>query len=174
MRKYTQRGEVLDLTNLTWLSDNAVGLSLRALLIEKTPSWVMMELSQFPMPRRGPKMKDSQKSMEILEAYDLFGSYNGSANYSGCSPNTVKRLVQLRNAGQLASREQQQERPKSIDKFFFLVEDAVDKSKGKIRADTQMFPVVVHDSLFPKIRFRISSPSRSFRSRKIRSSRPKS
>ena len=80
-------------------------------------------------------MKDSQKSMEILEAYDLFGSYNGSANYSGCSPNTVKRLVQLRNAGRLASREQQQERPKSIDKFFFLVEDAVDKSKGKIRAD---------------------------------------
>ena len=80
-------------------------------------------------------MKDSQKSMEILEAYDLFGSYNGSANYSGCSPNTVKRLVQLRNAGELGRREQQPKRPKSIDKFFFLIEDAVDKSRGKIRAD---------------------------------------
>ena len=94
-----------------------------------------MELSQFPMPRRGPEMKDSQKSMEILEAYDLFGSYNGSAKYCGCSPNTVKRLVQLRNAGELGRREQQQKRPKSIDKFFFLIEEAVDKSKGKIRAD---------------------------------------
>ena len=38
-------------------------------------------------------MKDSQKSMEILEAYDLFGSYNGAANYCGCSSNTVKKLV---------------------------------------------------------------------------------
>ena len=63
-------------------------------------------------------MKDSQNSMEILEAYDLFGSYNGSAKYCGCSPNTVKRLVQLRNAGELGRREQQQKRPKSIDKFF--------------------------------------------------------
>jgi len=94
----------------------------------------MMELSKFLMTRRGPKMKDSQNSMEILEAYDLFGSYNGAANYSGCSPNTVKRLVQLRNAGELA-RCEQQKRPKSIDKFFSLVEEAVDKSRGKIRAD---------------------------------------
>ncbi len=46
-------------------------------------------------------MKDSQESMEIIEAYDLFGSYNGAAQFCGCSANTVKKLVQARNAEQL-------------------------------------------------------------------------
>lgn len=65
-------------------------------------------------------MKDSKTSMEILEAYDLLGSYNGAANYCGCSPNVVKRLVQLRNAGQLSQREQSLKRPKSVGKLYFL------------------------------------------------------
>ena len=73
--------------------------------------------------------------MEILEAYDLFGSYNGAANYCGCSSNTVKKLVQLRNVGELSRRGEQLKRPRATDKFFHLIEESVEKSRGKIRAD---------------------------------------
>ena len=72
--------------------------------------------------------------MEIIEAYDLFGSYNGAAQFCGCSSNTVKKLVQARNAGQLRQRAQYQRRPRSTDKFAAVIEEAIDKSKGKIRA----------------------------------------
>ncbi len=79
-------------------------------------------------------MKDSQESMEIIEAYDLFGSYNGAAQFCGCSANTVKKLVQARNAGQLRTQVQYQQRPKSTDKFAAVIEEAVNQSKAKIRA----------------------------------------
>ena len=86
------------------------------------------------MPRKGPELKDSQESMEIIEAYDLFGSYNGAAQFCGCSANTVKKLVQARNAGQLRRQAQYERRPKATDKFAAVAEEAIDKSKGKIRA----------------------------------------
>ena len=86
------------------------------------------------MPRKGPDLKDSQESMEVIEAYDLFGSYNGAAQFCGCSANTVKKLVQARNAGQLREQLHYQPRPKGTDKFVAIIEEAVDQSKGKIRA----------------------------------------
>ncbi len=48
----------------------------------------------YPVPNaeKGPKVKDSKESMEIIEAYDLFGSYNGAAQFVGCSPNTPKEV----------------------------------------------------------------------------------
>ena len=42
--------------------------------------------------------------MEIIEAYDLLGSYNGAAQFCGRSVNTVKKLVQARNAGQIGTK----------------------------------------------------------------------
>ena len=80
-------------------------------------------------------MKDSQESMEIIEAYDLFGSYNGAAQFCGCSANTVKKLVQARNAGQLRTKVQYQQRPKSTDKFAAVIEEAVNQSKAKPRSE---------------------------------------
>ncbi len=62
-------------------------------------------------------MKDSKESMDIIEAYDLFGSYNGAAKFVGCSPNTVKKFVQARNARQLIRQGQYERRAKVSDKY---------------------------------------------------------
>jgi hypothetical protein len=49
-------------------------------------------------------MKDSTQAMNILEAYDLYQSYNQAARECHCSPNTVKALVKARKDGTLATR----------------------------------------------------------------------
>ncbi len=87
-----------------------------------------------PNAKKGPKVKDSKESMEIIEAYDLFRSYNGAAQFVGCSPNTVGKYVQARNAGQLIRQGQYERRPKATDKYAGVIEEAVDKSKAKVRA----------------------------------------
>ena len=71
--------------------------------------------------------------MEILDAYDLTGSLRDAAELAGCSHHTVKRYVEARaKAGPPvppAKREQ------LIDPFLDKVEEWVDRSKGKVRAD---------------------------------------
>jgi transposase len=74
--------------------------------------------------------------MEILEAYDLTRCAYSAGQLAGCDPKTVKRYVALREAGggdpfaRAAAP-----RPKLIDAFLPKVEELVDKSKGRIRAD---------------------------------------
>ena len=71
--------------------------------------------------------------MEILEAFDLTGSLRAAAELAGCSHHTVARLVAEREAaGNTLPRST---RPALIDEFLPKVEEWVDKSKGKIRAD---------------------------------------
>lgn len=77
--------------------------------------------------------------MEIVEAYDLVGSYRGAAELVGCHHDTVRRYVQRREQGGDPTRPAA--RPKLIDEFCGKVEEWVDRSNGKIRAD------VVHDKL---------------------------
>lgn len=38
--------------------------------------------------------------MEILEAYDLTGSYRAAAELAGCDHHTVARYVRMRESGQ--------------------------------------------------------------------------
>ncbi len=95
----------------------------------------MIGFEQLPKPRKGPEMKDSKESMDIIEAYDLFGSYNGAAKYVGCSPNTVKKFVQARSAGQLIRQGKYERRPKATDKYVAVIEEAVDRSKARVRAN---------------------------------------
>ena len=97
--------------------------------------WRMIGFEQLPKPRKGPEMKDSKESMDIIEAYDLFGSYNGAAKYVGCSPNTVKKFVQARSAGQLIRQGKYERRPKATDKYVAVIEEAVDRSKARVRAN---------------------------------------
>ena len=75
-------------------------------------------------------MKDSKESMDIIEAYDLFGSYNGAAKFVGCSPNTVKKFVQARNAGQLIRQGQYERRAKVSDKYVAVIKEAIDRSNA--------------------------------------------
>ena len=72
--------------------------------------------------------------MEILDAYDLTGSLRGAAGLAGCSHHTVKEYVETRAAGG-KSLDQPAKRSQLIDGYLDKVEEWVDRSKGKIRAD---------------------------------------
>jgi transposase len=84
-------------------------------------------------------VKNSEEIMEILEAYDLTGSLRGAAGLVGCDHKTVAHYVGLRDAGRVPDERVQ--RPMLIDEFLDKIEEWMDRSEGKIRAD------VVHDKL---------------------------
>ena len=69
--------------------------------------------------------------MEILNAYDLTGSYRAAAELCGCSHHTVKKAVEDRNAGLPPATR----RPRMIDGWRDVLEGWVADSKGKIRGD---------------------------------------
>jgi transposase len=77
--------------------------------------------------------------MEILEAFDLTRCAHSAAQLVGVDEKTVARYVAIRDAGRdplVRTR-----RPRSIDPFLPKVEELVDRSQGKVRAD------VVHQRL---------------------------
>ena len=84
-------------------------------------------------------MKIAEEIMNILEAYDLTGSYRDAAELAGCSHHTVARYVRARDAGCLTATALP--RPQLIDDFLPKVEQWMENSKGKIRAD------VAHEKL---------------------------
>lgn len=77
--------------------------------------------------------------MEILEAYDLVGTYRAAAVLAGCDHHTVKRYVERRDAGLPPDR--RIVRGSIIDEFRPKIDELVKRSHGKVRAD------VVHDKL---------------------------
>lgn len=83
-------------------------------------------------------MKSDEEIMEILEAFDLTGSLRDAAELAGCSHNTVALWVAKRDEGGV---EAPARREQLIDPFLAKVEEWVDASHGKIRAD------VAHDKL---------------------------
>lgn len=77
--------------------------------------------------------------MEILEAYDLTGSYRAAAELAGCDHHTVARYVQLREQG--ASPIEREHRARPIDEYVEKIEELVAHSNGRVRAD------VVHERI---------------------------
>ncbi len=71
--------------------------------------------------------------MEVLEAFDLTGSFRDAAVLAGCSHHTVARYVAAREAGGLLDKAAA--RPQLIDEFGPKVAEWVLHSRGKIRAD---------------------------------------
>jgi len=71
--------------------------------------------------------------MEILEAYDLTGSYRAAAELAGCDHHTVARYVALRDAGEAPVAREHRVRP--IDEYLPKIEELVVRSNGKVRAD---------------------------------------
>ena len=59
--------------------------------------------------------------MEILEAYDLLGSYRAAAEAVGCDHHTVRRYVKLRAAGNPPA--ERAARSKPIDVFLPKIEE---------------------------------------------------
>ena len=79
-------------------------------------------------------MKSAEEIMNILEAYDLTGSLRDAAELAGCSHHTVARYVAERERGR-ALPGGPARRPGVIDEFLPKLEELVERSKGKIRAD---------------------------------------
>ena len=71
--------------------------------------------------------------MQILEAFDLTGSLRAAGELAGCSHHTVAGYVAAREAGGGSVRPAV--RPQLIDEFVSKLEEWMEHSHGKIRAD---------------------------------------
>lgn len=78
-------------------------------------------------------MKSAEEIMQILDSYDLTGSFRAAAELAGCSHHTVAAYVACRDAAAVSDRPAP--RPQLIDPYLAKVEEWVDQSKGKIRGD---------------------------------------
>ncbi len=76
--------------------------------------------------------------MDILEAYDLTGSYRAAAELAGCDHHTVAHYVALREAGRAPERMRAE---RVADAFAAKIEEWVERSRGRVGAD------VCHDKL---------------------------
>ena len=72
--------------------------------------------------------------MEILEAFDLVGSFRGAGELAGCSHHTVADYVAKRDAGLLPGIGPVR-RSRIIDPWLAKIEEWVERSNGRIRAD---------------------------------------
>jgi hypothetical protein len=79
-------------------------------------------------------VKSAEEIMNILEAYDLTGSLRDAAELAGCSHHTVARYVAERERGRAVPAGAQRAQP-VIGAFLPKLEELVERSKGKIRAD---------------------------------------
>jgi hypothetical protein len=84
-------------------------------------------------------VKSAEEIMNMLEAFDLTGSLRDAGELAGCSHHTVAGYVAAREAGALSARPAP--RVQLVDAYLEKVEEWVERSKGKIRAD------VAHDKL---------------------------
>ncbi len=72
--------------------------------------------------------------MEILEAYDVTGSLRGAAALAGCDHKTVAHWVRAREEAGGGLPVASRARPR-VDRFAGKIDEWVDRSRGKMRAD---------------------------------------
>jgi hypothetical protein len=84
-------------------------------------------------------VKSAGEIMEILEAFDLTESHRAAGELVGCSHHTISGYVTAREQGGLSDRPAA--RPQLIDEFLPKLEEWIQRSNGKLRAD------VAHDKL---------------------------
>ena len=105
-------------------------------------------------------MKSAEEIMEILEAYDLTGSLRDAAELVGCSHHTVAQYVAARERGELTPGRAAR-RVMLVDPYLEKLEEWVERSRGKVRAD------VVHEKLLALV-MRVRSARPGGRSRRPR------
>jgi hypothetical protein len=66
-------------------------------------------------------LKSAEEITEILDSFDLTGSFRDAAELAGCSHHTVKRYVELREAGGVSDRPEP--RPQLIEPNLAKVEE---------------------------------------------------
>jgi len=79
-------------------------------------------------------VKIAEEIMEILEAFDLTGSFRAAGDLVSCSHHTVEHWVTRREAGLLVPGAPVG-RSSVIDEYRPKLEELVERSKGRIRAD---------------------------------------
>jgi hypothetical protein len=94
--------------------------------------WPWLLIIAKPRPG-GTVTKSGREIMEILEAYDLTRCAHSAAQLAGVDEKTVARYVATRERG--GDPLARPRRVRSIDPFMARVEEWVEHSKGKIRAD---------------------------------------
>ena len=117
-------------------------------------------------------MKSAEEIMEILDAYDLTGSFRDAGELADCSHHTVARYVAVRDAGGRVDKAAA--RAQLIDEFLPKVEEWVERSGGKIRAD------VAHEKLLAlgftgserTTRRAVAGVKRNYRAGRVRVHRP--
>jgi transposase len=117
-------------------------------------------------------LKSAEEIMEILDAYDLTRSFRDAGELAGCSHHTVKHYVEKRESADRV--DQPAARPQLIDPYLAKVEELVERSKGKVRAD------VVHDKLVAlgyegsdrTTRRAVAEVRKAYRSGRVRVHRP--
>lgn len=78
-------------------------------------------------------MKSDGEIMEMLAAYDLLGTTRAAAIEVGCSHHTVANHVAARDGGRVLGTSIERER--ITDPFLPKIEEWIEASKGRIRAD---------------------------------------
>ena len=78
-------------------------------------------------------MKKGDDVVEILEAFDATRSYRAAAELAGCDHHTVRKYVQLRDAGRPVPTRAR--RAGVADAFLGKLEELVERTEGRIRAD---------------------------------------
>lgn len=77
--------------------------------------------------------KSGRDVMEILQAFDLTRCPHSAAELAGVDEKTVARYVAIRDAGRNPFAPTR--RPRAIDPFLGKIEELVENSKGRVRAD---------------------------------------
>jgi hypothetical protein len=122
-------------------------------------------------PRRDT-VKSAGEIMEILEAFDLTGSLRDAGELAGCSHHTVARYVAAREAGGLWNRPAA--RPQLIDEFLPKVQEWVEHSRGKIRADKAHLKLLAlgYAGSERTTRRAVAEAKRAFKAGRVRVHRP--
>src|SRR5450830_489840 len=105
----------------------------------EAPPGVRFAVLMRSQPPGGTPRESAEEIMNILEAFDLTGSLRDAGELSGVSHHTVARYVAARDAGALSDRAAA--RAQLIDEYLPKIEEWVERSNGKVRAD------VAHDKL---------------------------
>ena len=118
-------------------------------------------------------MKSREEIMEILEAFDLTGSYRDAAELAGCSHHTVAAYVAKRDAGQLPG-DGPVRRVRLLDPLLPKIEEWVERSRGKVRADVCYDKLVAlgYDGSERTVRRAVSEAKKAYRSGRRRVYRP--
>ena len=118
-------------------------------------------------------MKSAGEIMEILEAFDLTGSFRDAGELAGVlAPH--RRPVRRRPRGRAGWSDRPAARPQLIDEFLPKVEEWVERSRGKIRADKahEKLLALGYDGSERTTRRAVAAAKRAFRLGRVRVHRP--